>query len=371
MLTVEEMFVFGVLGAISILIILIVVYVRQSFKSDTTLMDGFLKSLQKNADESEEEDITAESSVDSQFLGNDFRNDLDHGGVSLDLEVEEIGIIEDDTTGTVRPAPNKMSLSNRIKKLLPKKQEAKRPEPSKSGSPGPFAGIMAVSGSIFKPKSKSGPVKQKMEDIDNELDALITDIRKEEPSEIEKMKRKNSVLYKGIFNRMAARIEGLFNIVNKNDMKSVDDELNNVLHESQYILKDNAGAEQGIELATKGESITDLDKAIRSSEQRLPNIETQESKFELPLGGGLLDAMDASPMPEMETPEVTQDMSFEKVDDILSELEESTKVEKDVALDIMRDLKGKAITCEDLESELTDILEHFKSRSGTTKKSKA
>lgn len=376
MLSFEEMLIAGMLFMLSAIIVVFVIYVRRTEKNEPYLLDDFLSLLTKDEDEEKHAGPAQDDLLQAESTYLNDRAVPDYGGISINREFELPG--EPETYGVVDPQSHVSkpgivdllaSMFRRSPAMKPEKPKPEKPvkeaKPAKAPGKAPFSGLIASLGSALSSVSLPGVSRKKeQEDIDARLDAVIAEAKGEVPvKKPEKVKASGA----GAFSGIASAIGSLFKRGNKMKVESqeIDDQLNNVLRDSYNISSDLKPPATEIDMAVKGESITDLEKAMNTGVMSAPGpAPIMQSTGGLPGLDGFGE-MQPMEMPEMtlDAPLNEKDMTFEMKDDILSELEESTKVEKSIDLDIMRDMKDHSFECEELESELSEILGALKTTS--------
>lgn len=287
----------------------------------------------------------------------------------------------------------------------------------RSGSQRYFGNIIGTYKSIvLRPVSKK---KQKINEIDNQLEALISEAKGET---IERKTKKEEKELSGLFKGLGVTIASMIKLGNKHEVNAIDEQLNDVLKESRAISEEPikpVAKSNPFVAATKEEVMALLQTPPKepTKEQKpipIPQAKVTEDAIKIEKidhieakslmdqelmvkpnkAGSDLNALDdldrisadiANKMaaaiingPETTTETIVtappqaphaDDMSrFANVnDDLLSELEQTTKKESSVKLEIMRDLVGEEITCNELESELNDLLSDIHKRSEACK----
>lgn len=346
MISGDDMLAIGALCAVSMIIVAFVIYVRKAAKKDSSIIDIFVSSLNRgdNHEEGFQVPETDESIITIK---------QDHSGKN------DAGLTDILASDHKKASLNKY-IGLIISKLSSKKKKDTISDNKEKRSPLKNISI-PLSLSLLSKKSK----KAKIEEIDGQLEDLLMEAKNEKDSSKDKKKITES---KSLFSGFGGIIGLILNRKGKSgQIKEIDDQLDNVLSESHNILADEKFEDKKMEITAKGESITDLEKSMHPGDPEKAAL----SPLMQEAGPGDFMTGESISIPEESMPAPNKEMSFESTDNLLSELEESTKDEKEVVLDILRGMDTAGITCEEIEEGLTEILERFRSRSRPAKKVKA
>lgn len=343
---------------ISMAIVAFVLFVRYRVKKEPNVLEilfGEDSTVEKDNDD-------MDVAIDSLYLNDTDGEGIDHDSISL-MEAGDNSVQEQEISS---PAPKKSRILGLFSMFKPHKEQDLPVAVKKRGFLDSILGAINRAPAI-KEDTKDQVITEDMGITNN----MGLDMPDSGTVTGEKQNKPGFLNISGI-------IGSLFNRrTNSQKMEEIDQQLNNVLMETQSISNDIKPPQPMMDIATKGESITDLDKAIKlsESESSMPAPGVAEPQEQLQIKGtGQFNISSFAPTPgediTVPEPEPETTVGFDIKDDILSELEETTKVEKDITLDIMRDLKDQVITCEDLEKDLTEVLEKLRNNTKRSENNK-
>ncbi|HMK46414.1 MAG TPA: hypothetical protein VK436_07285 [Methanocella sp.] len=334
----------GILIIVSIALVLVVLFIRLKVKKDspTTSGSSFLSFLSRGQGTAEGEDAgdTEESGGDTVQNNS---NELDDGLSGLSLS----GLSKPGDDLSLSPPPDDLDdniMSPNPEQNATKTAATKKTKKGKTPPPGPgemIKGLFGSIGSLFGPRKNKETTKKEVKDIDEQLNQVLQESQNF-----------------GMDISPSARVPDIGIFAESTSMREIDNSLRN-LQQPTTSAKPEPSKTQPLEgmnpYAINGSNNLDfkvptVSPAIPDSKKPLENTQSKPSE---------------QPKPPQETPKSEpkpSDNIFnasdknDKTGDLLSEIAADSVKEEKVDMSIMKDMKDVPIRCEELESDLQSIL---------------
>ncbi len=215
------------------------------------------------------------------------------------------------------------------------------------------------------PKARQQKKAEKLKEIDRQLKELVME-SKENPG----IQDTVAGPARRPFTAIALAVGRMFR-PEKNESRMIDEQLSRVIAESGGIDEPPQAATAPGDDAGGRQEISEKVNEVKADTMKIDGLAigstANADKMKKPAEPAIVQQSEA---PDGQPEAAAKPGPINLRDELLSKLAETAKVEKDVALDIMRDMKGRKVNCDELQGDLLEIsILLKKSSKGKQKKS--